>query len=95
MFYIASIGDDCTVDYEEFSYKYGKFEGLYKGHCGCVANNIENVYSTYPNCTDGQYNSGYCMTSNQRSGFEATTWRNQKVCFKRSGEPAASWENGF
>lgn len=91
--YVANVGVDCASDYEEFSYKYGKFEGLARGHCGCRANSI--YASTYPNCSDEASASGYCMTSNERPSADASTWRHQKVCFKREGQSAANWENGY
>lgn len=92
--YVANVGVDCAADFEEVSYKYGRFEGLNRGHCGCATNSFGYV-STFPNCSDVATASGACMTSNSRGGFGASTWRHQKVCFKRSGQPAASWENGY
>lgn len=35
------------------------------------------------------------MTSNSRDGVDASTWRHQKMCFTRSGQAAASWEEGY
>mgnify|MGYP003385385551 FL=1 len=72
----------------------GRFEGLDRGHCGCVANNL-NYVSGYTNCSDASAASGYCMTSNSRDSVGASTWRHQKICFTRAGQAAASWVEGY
>lgn len=90
--YVAESGD-CDADFEEFGYKYGKFEGLERGHCGCVSNGLYS--STYTNCSEDASASGYCMTSNSRPDIGASTWRHNKICFKRSGQSAASWTDGY
>ena len=35
------------------------------------------------------------MTSNSRPSAGASTWRHQKVCFKREGQSAANWDDGY
>lgn len=93
--YVAEEGVECSSEFEEVSYKYGRFEGLSRGHCGCVVNPMNEFVSTYTNCSDEATASGYCMTSNSRGTVDASTWRHQRVCFKRSGQAAATWGDGY
>ena len=92
--YVAKDGESCASSYDDLPYKYGDWEGLNKGHCGCVSN-PSGFFSTFTNCSVDAEASGYCMTSNSRSKVSASNWRLNRICFKRSGQSAASWDTGY
>jgi hypothetical protein len=89
-----SYDEDCPSGYGVISLEKSKFTGFSKGPCGCTIN-PSGYTSTIANCSDTAEATNYCMSAPAQGGVSAQSWREGNICYKRGGEPATSWTDGY
>lgn len=93
--YIPSLAEEsCPEGFSAITLEKSDFPGITKGSCGCTQN-TEGFVSSAANCSDTAEATNYCMSMPTQNKVSATKWRNSNICFKRDGEAASSWDNGY